>query len=387
MKAIKNFNDDKLIVEWPVYMQRAIDLAQNVLSAHPNPRVGCVIVSDQQIVGEGWHVAAGQAHAEIMALDQAKERATGGIAFVSLEPCSFTGRTGPCSEALIDAGIKTVVIASQDPNPRVSGSGVKKLEEAGIDVFQLPEFEKTARTINPGYFKRYESAMPYVRLKLAMSLDGRTALASGESKWISGEASRADVQKLRASSSAVITGIGTVLKDDPALTVRRDALQLSSEELTKNELCLLKQPLRVIVDSEKRTPGTARILAEPGDVAIFTSKSAGIDEDLAENVKVLKADKSEQGVDLKFVLESLASDLQCNDVLVEAGPTLSGSFIELDLVDELIVYIAPKLLGSDAKPLFEITGLTSLAESKQYQVNGLTQVGEDIKAVLVKTES
>lgn len=386
MKAIENFNDDKTIIEWPVYMQRALDLAQNVFCTPPNPRVGCVIVCNQQIVGQGWHVAAGQPHAEVMALEQAKEQARSGTAFVSLEPCSFTGRTGPCSKALTDAGIKAVVIAGLDPNPRVSGSGVKQLEEAGIKVFHLPSFEESARLINPGYFKRNEKALPYVRLKLAMSLDGRTALANGESKWISGENSRADVQILRASSSAIITGVETVLKDDPALTVRPDELPISSKELKNNELCLAKQPQRVILDSQKRTPGTARILAGPGDVSIFTTNSKGIGEKLSDNVKVREVPAGERGVDLKSVLESLASELQCNDVLVEAGPTLSGSFLESGLVDELVVYIAPKLLGSDAKPLFQFTGLTSLADSKQFKIKELAQVGEDIKAVLTKSE-
>ena len=382
MQALSNQQLDPAIIEWPVYMQRALDLAANVLCATPNPRVGCVILKDGTIVGEGWHVAAGQAHAEVIALESAGTHAQGATAFVTLEPCAHSGRTGPCSQALISSGIQTVVIAGVDPDARVSGQGIRDLEAASIKVFQLTDFESAARSLNVGYFKRQESGMPFVRLKLAMSLDGRTALANGESKWITGEQARADVQLLRARSSAIITGINTVLADDPALNLRVQDLVLGEDEMQANSFLLNTQPLRVIVDSQKRTPGTAKILNEPGLIKIYSIEGAATENNLANNVEIIPISPDSQGVNLNSVLESLASKFACNDVLVEAGPTLSGSFISAGLVDELVVYIAPKLLGSDAKPLLEITGLESLIESTQFTIRELVQIGNDIKVVL-----
>ena len=384
MKTLENLQKDKSVLEWPVYMRRAIDLAGIVLSATPNPRVGCVIINAGEIVSEGWHAAAGLAHAEVMAIEKAGELAQGGIAFVSLEPCSFTGRTGPCSQALIEAGLSTVVIAGLDPDARVSGSGVKQLEDAGIEVFHLPEFEPQAQDLNRGYFKRHTAGLPFVRLKLAMSLDGRTALASGESKWITSSAARSDVQRIRASSSVILTGVNTVIDDDPTLNVRTEDLSLDEEELNLNQDCLAQQPMRVILDSQLKTPGTARILAATGQVKIFTTSSGSHPNNLADNVEIVQVAREEKGVDLESVLASLASKFACNDVLIEAGPTLSGSFIEKNLVDELIVYVAPKILGSDAKPLLEISGLSSLAEATQLEIKEVTEIGKDIKAILSK---
>ena len=384
MKTLENLQKDKSVLEWPVYMRRAIDLAGIVLSATPNPRVGCVIINGGEIVSEGWHAAAGLAHAEVMAIEKAGELAQGGIAFVSLEPCSFTGRTGPCSQALIEAGLSKVVIAGLDPDARVSGSGVKQLEDAGIEVFHLPEFEPQAQDLNRGYFKRHTAGLPFVRLKLAMSLDGRTALASGESKWITSSAARSDVQRIRASSSVILTGVNTVIDDDPTLNVRTEDLSLDEEELNLNQDCLAQQPMRVILDSQLQTPGTARILAATGQVKIFTTSSGSHPNNLADNVEIVQVAQEEKGVELESVLESLASQFACNDVLVEAGPTLSGSFIEKNLVDELIVYVAPKILGSDAKPLLEISGLSSLAEATQLEIKEVTEIGKDIKAILSK---
>ena len=223
-----------------------------------------------------------------------------------------------------------------------------------------------------------------MRLKLAMSLDGRTALANGISKWISSSAARADVQRLRAGSSAIITGINTVLVDDPSLNVRIEELDLSDEELEENRISLAEQPLRVILDTQLRTPGTARILDAPGQVKIYTAESTADAKDFAENVEIVHVGTDENGVDLKSMLESLASEYACNDVLIEAGSAISGSLLDKELVDELVVYIAPKILGSDAKPLFELTGLTSLAESKHFTVVEVTKVGDDIKAILAK---
>lgn len=385
MKMMKKIRNDELypaIIDWPVYMRRAIDLAGNSINTSPNPRVGCVLVTNQEIVGEGWHVAAGEAHAEVMALRQAGDRAKSSIAFVSLEPCSHTGRTGPCSDALIAAGVSQVVIGSIDPNMEVAGKGVEKLIAAGITVTQLTDFYSLARAVSPGYFKRREQGIPYVRCKLAMSLDGRTALANGQSKWISGPASRSDVQSLRAASSAVITGIETVLADDPSLNVRIEELNLLDEDLARNEQALSKQPLRVILDSQHRTPDTAKILSLPGEVKIFSIGSPDTAKSPASNVEYLQTEASGKRVNLHSVLESLASDFACTEVLVEAGATLSTAFIEAGLVDELIVYIAPKLLGSDAQSLLNIAGIQSMSDSLDFEITDLRQIDRDIRVVL-----
>lgn len=385
MKAMKKIRNDELepeFIDWPVYMRRAIDLAGYAINTSSNPRVGCVLVTNQKIVGEGWHVAMGEDHAEIMALKQAGDRATSSIAFVTLEPCSHTGRTGPCSDALIQAGVSQVVIASIDPNPEVAGSGVEKLVAAGISVTQLTDFDSLARAVTPGYFKRREQGIPYVRCKLAMSLDGRTALANGQSKWISGRQSRSDVQRLRAASGAVITGIETVLADDPSLNVRLSDLNLHPEELARNEFSLSTQPLRVILDSRLRTPDTAKILTLPGEVKIFSIEPPEGAKNPASNVEYRQAAASEKRVSLHSVLESLASDFACAEVLVEAGATLSTAFIQAGLVDELIVYIAPKLLGSDARSMLNIAGIESMSDSLNFKITDLRQIDRDIRVVL-----
>ena len=382
MKKIRNDELEPEFIDWPVYMRRAIDLAGYAINTSSNPRVGCVLVTNQKIVGEGWHVAMGEDHAEIMALKQAGDRATSSIAFVTLEPCSHTGRTGPCSDALIQAGVSQVVIASIDPNPEVAGSGVEKLVAAGIPVTQLTDFDSLARAVTPGYFKRREQGIPYVRCKLAMSLDGRTALANGQSKWISGRQSRSDVQRLRAASGAVITGIETVLADDPSLNVRISDLNLHPEELARNEFSLSTQPLRVILDSRLRTPDTAKILTLPGEVKIFSIEPPEGAKNPASNVEYRQAAASEKRVSLHSVLESLASDFACAEVLVEAGATLSTAFIQAGLVDELIVYIAPKLLGSDARSMLNIAGIESMSDSLNFKITDLRQIDRDIRVVL-----
>ena len=385
MKTMKKIRNDELepeFIDWPVYMRRAIDLARQAINTSSNPRVGCVLVTNQEIVGEGWHIAIGEDHAEIMALKQAGDRSASSIAFVSLEPCSHTGRTGPCSDALIHAGVSQVVIASIDPNPAVAGSGVEKLVAAGIPVTQLIDFDSLARAATPGYFKRREQGIPYVSCKLAMSLDGRTALANGQSKWISGPASRSDVQRLRAASGAVITGIETVLADDPSLNVRISDLNLHPEELARNELSLSTQPLRVILDSRLRTPDTAKILTLPGEVKVFSIEPPAPDKNRASNVTYRQVAASGKRVSLHSVLDSLAADFACAEVLVEAGPTLSTAFIKAGLVDELIVYIAPKLLGSDARSLLNLAGIESMSDSLNFEITDLRQVDRDIRVVL-----
>ena len=382
MQHKHNTELDAAFLDWPVHMQRALDLADSVLTAAPNPRVGCVLVHDGQVISEGWHSAAGADHAEVMALTNAGRDPRGATAFVSLEPCAHHGKTGPCSDALIAAGIARVVIPMQDPNPEVAGKGIAKMEEAGIEVIMLPDFETAARRLNPGFFHRIEQGRPLVRMKLAMSLDGRTALANGASKWITDAASRADVQRLRAASSAVLTGVGTVLADDPSLNVRRDELELSEAQLLSNELNLQEPPLRIVLDSRRRMPATAKLLGLDGQVVVYSTASAENSELLdSENVDLRLAGSGDR-VDLQTVLESLAADYQCNDVLIEAGPTLCGAFLQSKLVDELVVYIAPKLLGSDAKPLLDLVGITQMSAAPEFQIVETQQLDNDVKLVL-----
>jgi diaminohydroxyphosphoribosylaminopyrimidine deaminase/5-amino-6-(5-phosphoribosylamino)uracil reductase len=382
MQHKHNTELDAAFLDWPVHMQRALDLADSVLTAAPNPRVGCVLVHDGQVISEGWHSAAGADHAEVMALTNAGRDPRGATAFVSLEPCAHHGKTGPCSDALIAAGIARVVIPMQDPNPEVAGKGIAKMEEAGIEVIMLPDFETAARRLNPGFFHRIEQGRPLVRMKLAMSLDGRTALANGASKWITDAASRADVQRLRAASSAVLTGVGTVLADDPSLNVRRDELGLSEAQLLSTELNLQEPPLRIVLDSRRRMPATAKLLGLDGQVVVYSTATAENSELLdSENVDLRLAGSGDR-VDLQTVLESLAAEYQCNDVLIEAGPTLCGAFLQSKLVDELVVYIAPKLLGSDAKPLLDLVGITQMSAAPEFQIVETQQLDNDVKLVL-----
>lgn len=382
MQHKHNTDLDVTFLDWPVHMQRALDLADSVLTAAPNPRVGCVLVHDGEVISEGWHSAAGAPHAEVMALSNARRDPRGATAFVSLEPCAHHGKTGPCSDALIAAGIARVVIPMQDPNPEVAGKGIAKMEEAGIEVIMLTDFESAARSLNPGFFHRIEQGRPLVRMKLAMSLDGRTALANGDSKWITDTASRADVQRLRAASSAVLTGIGTVLTDDPSLNVRSNELGLSEAQLLSNELNLQVPPLRIVLDSKCRMPVTAKMLGLDGKVVIYSTATTGVSGQMdSDNVDRRMAGAGDR-VDLHSVLESLAAEYQCNDVLIEAGPTLCGAFLQSRLVDELVVYIAPKLLGSDAKPLLELVGITKMSGAPEFQIVETQQLDSDVKLVL-----
>ncbi|WP_460240462.1 bifunctional diaminohydroxyphosphoribosylaminopyrimidine deaminase/5-amino-6-(5-phosphoribosylamino)uracil reductase RibD [Aurantivibrio infirmus] len=372
-------------VEDRVFMTRAIALAKRGLyTANPNPMVGCVLVSEGRIIGEGWHQIAGEAHAEINAIADAKKRGhetKAASAYVSLEPCSFQGKTGPCSEALITAGIKKVFYAMQDPNPQVAGRGVEQMRETGIDVIG-PVLEKDAREINPGFIKRMEQGLPFVRIKMAMSLDGRTAMSSGESKWITGPNARSDGQRLRARSCAIVTGIETVLHDDPLLNVRAEELQVEmSEHLGR------RQPLRVVLDSRGRLNKNARMFSIPGEVVLGTLSGSSVDAELGKNVTRVdldpKANKSRnskpeeksQQVDLKKLLQYLASR-QCNEVLVEAGATLAGQFIQQGLVDEIIVYMAPKLMGSNARPVFELP-IESMAGKLSLRISDVRAIDQD----------
>lgn len=371
---------------WPAYMRRAFELAARVISTHPNPRVGCVLVHGEQVVGEGWHEAPGEVHAEVAALAAAGDKAAGSTAFVTLEPCAHQGRTGPCSSALIQAGVKEVIIAVLDPNPAVAGKGVRDLEAAGIPVYHLAAAEAEARSLNQGYFARREQGIPQVTVKLAMSLDGRTAMADGESKWITGADARADVQRLRLQSSAIITGINSVLLDDPSLTVRPADLHLAPLEQDSNTLLLQRQPLRVVIDSQLRTPDTARLASLEGDFLVFTASRERSAPLAPERIRRVPADQAGR-VDLRSVLESLAADYECNDVLVEAGPILAGAFLRAGLADKLVVYVAPKILGSDARPLMEIAGLASLADAIDLTWQDVTRVGTDLRLTLLPNRS
>ena len=361
-------------------MQRALVLAERgVASTDPNPRVGCVIVQGAQFVGEGYHERAGEPHAEVFALRAAGARARGATAYVTLEPCSHQGRTPPCADALIAAGIARLVYAAADPDPRVNGRGAARLVAAGIRV-EHGLLAEEANELNSGFLRRLRSGRPWVRLKLAASLDGRSALASGESQWITGEAARADVQVWRARSSAVLTGIGTVLADDPMLNVR---LPATAE----------RQPLRVVLDSRFQTPPDSRLLQTPGKVRIVGVHAAAADA-LRAALGVAAAGAARTAdcvvecvaanagrVDLAALLQHLGA-AQVNELHVEAGATLSGAFLAAGLVDELLLYVAPTLLGSDARPLAALPALARLADRLQFNIHSVQRLGADLRLQL-----
>lgn len=356
------------------YMARALALARcGLYSADPNPRVGCVLVRDGAVVGEGGHERAGEAHAEVIALDVAGDRARGATAYITLEPCCHHGRTPPCTDALLRAGVARVVAAMRDPNPQVSGRGLAILAKAGVAV-ECGLLETEARALNPGFIQRMTTGRPLVRLKLAMSLDGRTALASGESQWLTGAAARQDVQRLRARSSAILTGIGTVLADDPSLNVRLPEVS--------------RQPLRVILDSELRTPPTAKILQLPGSVLIFTA-SADPDRQAAlraAGVDLVMVPTTGEGLDLAAVMAELARR-ECNEVHAECGPTLAGALLQVELVDELVIYLAPLLLGDKARGLFQLPELTLMQDRRELELIETRAVGKDWRFTFIPAKN
>ncbi len=356
------------------YMAQAISLARKGwYSTQPNPRVGCILVSDGRIIAQGWHQFAGQGHAEVNALAQLsdKAQAQGATAYVTLEPCSHFGKTPPCSNALIDAGIKRVVIAMVDPNPLVSGNGVKRLEEHGIEV-RSGVLESEAEALNPGFIQRMRHQRPRIRCKMAMSLDGRTAMASGESKWITGAEAREDVQRLRAESSAVLTGIGTVLADDPSMNVRSEKYALDG---------VLRQPERFVLDTRLRIPLQAKMLNLLGSTRIATAANpANAEKQQALSAKGVHVHsfEAEKSVSLTSVM-SLMAELQYNDVLLEAGATLTGAMLQAGLVDELIIYMAPHLMGSEARGLFNMPGLETMAQRINLDIQDIRAVGRDFR--------
>ena len=355
------------------YMAEAIRLAaRGVYSTHPNPNVGCVIVRDGEIVGRGWHRRAGGPHAEVFALREAGEKARGADVFVSLEPCSHQGRTPPCADALIEAGVQRVVVAMQDPNPLVAGQGLARLSAAGI-VVESGLLETQARALNPGFIARMQRGRPWLRLKLAASLDGRTAMASGESKWISGEAARQDVQRLRARSSAIVTGIGTVLADDPSMNVRLTAEQLYGEEP-------VRQPLRVVLDSRLRMSAQARMLTLPGETLLLTGVTDSERwQDLQQaGAEVATVELEQDRLQPEAVLRLLAQR-DINEVLLECGPTLAGAFMRAGLVDELVLYMAPHLMGDSARGLLHLPGLERMQDRIALEWQDVRQVGDTLR--------
>lgn len=348
------------------FMAHAIRLAEHGLfTTDPNPRVGCVLVKDGEIVGEGWHQRAGEAHAEVNALKAAGEKARGATAYLSLEPCSHQGRTPPCADALVEAGVTRVVVAMEDPNPQVAGQGMEKLRIAGIET-ATGILQTQAEALNPGYIRRMQGGLPYVRLKMAMSLDGRTAMASGESQWITGEAARKDVHRLRARSSAIVTGMGTVLTDDPSLNVRL------------GDDVAVEQPVRVVLDNALQMPVSARMLNLPGRTLVLTSinDEARIEALTRAGAEVSVISGSHERLDLSMVMAFLAqSDI--NEVLVETGATLGGTLMQAGLVDELIVYMAPVLMGDAARGLVSIPGLETMSQRIKLEIDEIRAIGKD----------
>jgi diaminohydroxyphosphoribosylaminopyrimidine deaminase/5-amino-6-(5-phosphoribosylamino)uracil reductase len=351
------------------HMARALRLAERGLyTTQPNPRVGCVIAHAGQIVGEGWHRRAGEAHAEVNALREAGERARAATVYVTLEPCGLHGRTPPCADALIAAGVARVVIASEDAFQR-AGDALARMRAAGL-VVESGLMRDAARELNRGFFSRVERERPWLRVKLAMSLDGRTALANGESKWITGEAARADVQHWRARSSAILTGSGTILADNPRLTVRLDSLLLAGEEKIA--------PLRVILDRQLRTPSGAHVLDGNVPTLIYCAADAMGDRNSFEFVECKVMAESSGRLDLNAILRDLAQR-GVNEVQVEAGPTLCGALLQNGFVDELLLYIAPVLLGDKARPLLVLPDLHEMTRVKRLRVVDQRQVGSDLR--------
>ena len=343
---------------------------RGVMTTSPNPNVGCVIVKDNQEIAVGWHQKAGEAHAEINALNSAGDQAKGSIVYVTLEPCSHQGKTGPCADALIKAGVSTVYIAMKDPNPLVAGQGMKRLEAAGIDV-KVGLLEGRARELNKGFIKRMEKGLPFVRVKMAMSLDGKTAMASGESQWVTGPDARQDVQQYRARSSAILTGIGTVLADDPSLNVRLDNSVIGNNEE-------VRQPLRVILDSQGRFPENAKLLELDGPVLLLTADKTKVFKH--ENLQVEEVPLKNNKLDLHHVMKVLA-DHEINDVHVEAGSVLCGALLNEDLVDEIIVYMASHLMGDDAQGLFALPGIETMKQRIDLKIDDIRAVGDDWRII------
>ena len=351
-----------------IWMQRAIELARlGQYSTKPNPNVGCVLVKDRQLVGEGYHPRAGQPHAEVFALRDAGDAARGATAYVTLEPCAHYGRTPPCAKGLVEAGVARVVVACPDPNPLVAGKGVQILRDAGIQV-EIGVLEQQAHQLNLGFLKAMATGQPYVRLKVASSLDGRTAMASGESKWITGNPARLDVQHWRAISAVVITGIETVLADDCQLNVRQLAIH--------QDISSIAQPKRLVLDRQGRLPLTAKLLEQPDSVMVMGPYRAELE---ALGVIQLEVQPLDQ------LLRTLVQQYQLYDVLIEAGATLSTAFLQQQLVDEVISYVAPTLLGRSARAMFQAE-FERMAQQLRFKLCDVTQFGDDVRLRLTPSQ-
>lgn len=355
------------------FMAQAIKLAQKGwYTTHPNPRVGCVLVRDNKIIAQGWHQYAGQGHAEVNALAQIPvgDTAQGATAYVTLEPCSHFGKTPPCCHALINAGIQRVVIAMVDPNPLVAGNGIKSLQSHGLEVIS-GVLQNEAEALNPGFIQRMEKQRAKIRCKMAMSLDGRTAMANGESKWITGADAREDVQRLRAESSAILTGIGTIVADDPSMNVRSERYDLGG-----------RQPERVVLDTQLKLPPQAKILAQSGQTIILAGQNCVTQEqikalaDKGAEIQLLALEQ--ERISLDSVM-SLLTQRQYNDVLLEAGATLTGAMLSAGFVDELIIYMAAHLMGSEARGLFSLPGIDSMAQKIHLSIDDIRAVGCDYR--------
>jgi diaminohydroxyphosphoribosylaminopyrimidine deaminase/5-amino-6-(5-phosphoribosylamino)uracil reductase len=349
------------------HMARALRLAERgQYTAHPNPMVGCVLVRDGAVVGEGWHHIAGDAHAEINALRAAGDKAKGATVYVTLEPCSHHGKTPPCVDALIAAGVSEVVIGLEDPNPEVNGQGLRALAAAGVPT-RVGLMKGAISSLIRGFLGRVTRQRPHVRLKMASSLDGCIAMASGESQWITGADARADVQRLRARAGAIMTGIGTVLADDPSLTVRDTSLDTGG-----------KQPLRVVLDKDLRMPLSAEMLGLAGETVVYCCAGKTRQELVDEGAEIVRVAGKRDRVDAEAVLQDLAKR-EINDVLVEAGPTLAGSLIVDDLVDELVIYQSPHIMGSETRGMFRTPTWTELADRRTLEIADVRRVGKDTR--------
>ncbi|MDY4594880.1 MAG: bifunctional diaminohydroxyphosphoribosylaminopyrimidine deaminase/5-amino-6-(5-phosphoribosylamino)uracil reductase RibD [[Pasteurella] aerogenes] len=359
------------------FMQMALDLAAlGRFTTTPNPSVGCVLVKNGEVVGRGFHFKAGEPHAEVMAMREAGERAKGATAYVTLEPCSHFGRTPPCAKGLIEAGVARVVAAMEDPNPQVAGKGLAMLAEAGIES-AVGLLQEKAELLNQGFLKRMRTGLPFVRLKMGMSIDGRTAMASGESKWITGETSRRDVQVERAASSAILSTAQTVVADDPRLNVRWEQLPASVQQYYP--LSSLRQPVRVIMDRQHKVLPTHQLFQIPSPVWLVSAHHQN-PRDFPEFCQKISLNTELNHAYLLALMQELGQR-QINTLWVEAGAALAGALIEADLVDELIVYIAPKLLGDQARGLCHLSNLTKLADAPLWKLSHTMQIGDDVKLV------
>jgi riboflavin biosynthesis protein RibD len=358
------------------YMQQAIELAKlGRFTTSPNPNVGCVIVKDNEIIGKGYHQKAGESHAEVYALQMAGDNAQGATAYVTLEPCSHFGRTPPCADALIKSQIKRVVIAMQDPNPDVSGNGINRLRDAGIEVV-VGVLADQAESLNKGFLKRMRTGLPYVQLKLATSLDGKVAMASGESKWITSTLARQDVQQFRAQASCILSTRMTVQTDNASLTVRHAELPNDIKQVYLAEN--IRQPIRIIIDSQNQLTGDERLFKQLGEIWLVRKQAIPINK---PNIQLITESSAKNNIDLVNLLTMLGQK-GMNSVWVEAGAHLAGALIEQNLVDELIIYYAPKLLGHNALDMCVLPNLQKLSLAPQFKFESIKMIGEDLRVIL-----